>query len=173
MFASLGDDTVYGSSGADSILGDTGADYLNGGSDWDTIRGGDDNDTIDGGLGLDSLWGDAGNDVFQFTSTSHSTLGNGYDLIMDFEGAGITLFGSPNDRVDLSVIDANTLVAGDQAFIFNGTTAGGAGTIWLDEVAGYTRILGNTDADATAELIIRVDDGTATASNWWVGDFIL
>ena len=48
-----------------------------------------------------------------------------YDRISGFAN-GI----SPGDKIDLSAIDANTTVAGDQAFSWVQTPTGAAGEIW-------------------------------------------
>jgi Ca2+-binding RTX toxin-like protein len=85
-------DVLTGSSQHDAIQGDEGADVLTGGKGRDVLSGGDDNDT------------------FRFVRTTDSLKGNP-DLIADFSHA-------EGDRIDLHKIDANTKIAGNQAFHF-------------------------------------------------------
>ena len=121
------------------------------------------------------MTGGGGEDVFRFYSTSDSPFGNStnYDTIRDFQGAGINLVSATEDRIDLSSIDANVHLAGNQAFSFNGTTAGGAGTIWMQNVGNQTWLRVNTDNDAAPEMTVRIIDGVDDASDYWAGDFIL
>lgn len=99
-----------------SITGNAASNQLNGGAGNDRLIGGD---------GVDYLTGGAGNDVFvaeiNATKVASKTGPISLDVILDF-GAG--------DSIDLSGIDANTGVAGDQAFTFVGNAAGkGAGEL--------------------------------------------
>jgi Ca2+-binding RTX toxin-like protein len=100
-----GVDGVYGGSGNDTLVGASGANILVGNAG---------NDVIQGNGGGDSLAGGAGADRFVFTALSDSTVA-APDRITDFSHA-------QGDRIDLHLIDANTTVAGDQAFSFIGTT---------------------------------------------------
>lgn len=100
-----------GNSLANQITGNTGNNRLEGGLGDDTLLGGAGADTLFGGAGSDQLTGGNGSDVFRFTS--HADSG---DVIRDFvRGA---------DRIDLSAIDANTTLLGDQAFEFRGVRGG-------------------------------------------------
>jgi serralysin len=74
------------------------------------------NDTLTGGLGLDRMNGGGGRDVFDFNrvvDTGH-TLATA-DVISGFVHGG--------DRIDLSTLDANASVTGNQAFTFIGAAA--------------------------------------------------
>ena len=175
LYGESGNDRVYGDAGNDYLSGSTGNDLLHGGSGNDTLNGGSGNDVLIGSTGTDYLTGSGGEDVFRFYSTSDSPFGvsSTYDRITDFQGAGINLASATEDRIDLSSIDANTNVAGNQAFAFNGTTAGGAGTIWMQNVGNETWLRVNTDADATPEMTVRISDGADNANDYWAGDFIL
>lgn len=97
------------------------ADLIDGGNGNDTLRGGAGNDTLIGGLGADSLYGELGNDLFDYNSVNDSLVGVARDVIRDFAGAGAAL----GDRIDLTTIDANSVVAGNQAFIFGGSFTAG------------------------------------------------
>lgn len=98
-----------GGSGNDSITGDANANRLIGGAG---------NDTLNGGLGVDTLTGGLGSDTFNYGLPTQSGLGvAARDVITDFISGA--------DKLNFSGIDADTLVAGDQAFSFN-TIAGAA-----------------------------------------------
>ena len=110
-----GADTIKGASGADHIDGGTANDLLFGDSGVDKLLGGAGNDRLTGGSDADVLTGGEGADVFIFTSVSQSRAGTA-DLITDFV--------SGTDKIDLSAIDANTQLLGNQAFIWGGAGAG-------------------------------------------------
>jgi hypothetical protein len=70
----------------------------------------------------------------------------------------------------VSAIDANAALAGNQAFLWTGTTAGHLRAV---EEGTRTVLLGNTDADAAAEVRIVLDDGTLRAGAYAAADLIL
>ena len=74
------------------------------------------------------------------------------------------------DHVDLAAIDANTLVAGNQKFVFGG---GGTGRVRITNSGGSSVVLGNTDADAAAEIRIVIRDGAVLATAYSAEDIIL
>ncbi len=124
-----------------------------GGADADILTGGAGNDTLYGGLGADTLTGGLGLDIFQYRSVAESTPA-GRDGIQDF-----TL----GDKIDLSRIDANTLLAGDQAFTFIGSGAftNHAGELNAVNTAGNIWTApGDVDGDGVADfqLIVLVTD---------------
>ena len=129
-----GDDIVFGDGGADTLYGGNGNDDLYGGNGRDTIYGGDGVDFITGGLGSDILTGGACTDYFNYDSLAEVGIGAARDLITDFE-QGV-------DKIGLADIDANRLVAGNQAFSFRGygqvITPGEAGKLkfYFVDVAG-------------------------------------
>jgi uncharacterized protein (TIGR01370 family) len=135
---------------------------LFGGAGHDTLMGGGGADQILGGRGSDSLTGGGGADVFRYDSTAESNAGAN-DLIGDF-AAGL-------DKVDLSRIDANTQIAGDQAFSWIGSSAftGSAGQLRVYQSGGYQWIAGDTDGDGAADLLIAFQAGTAPLG---AGDFL-
>ncbi|HEX8241682.1 MAG TPA: Calx-beta domain-containing protein [Allosphingosinicella sp.] len=137
-----------------------------GGAGIDTIQGSQNADIIVGRGSGDMLYGNGGNDIFRYDSVGDSN-SVGRDEIKDFNAG---------DLIDLSRIDANTLVDGDQAFTFIGNadfshTAGElrfenislGGTVWL--VQGD--IDGNGVADFEVQLIINPPDPITSS------DFIL
>jgi serralysin len=98
------------------ITGNAASNRLNGGAGDDRLIGGD---------GVDFMTGGAGSDVFVGEINATKVVSKGgpisLDVVLDF-GAG--------DKIDLSGIDANAGVAGDQAFTFVGQAAGkGAGEL--------------------------------------------
>ncbi|MBD2494260.1 M10 family metallopeptidase C-terminal domain-containing protein [Nostoc sp. FACHB-280] len=157
---------MFGGANADAIAGDDlngggvpGNDFLAGldGDDLiaglggnDTLYGGFGNDILIGGSGKDTLYGDAGNDIFQYDLASDSQPGSLRDIIKDFVGNG-DLAG---DRIDLSRIDANVSISGNQAFTFIGTRAFTA--------AGQIRysggiLQGNTDSNLAPNFEIQLE----------------
>jgi Ca2+-binding RTX toxin-like protein len=146
-----GDDTLAGKAGNDKLYGGAGKDALSGGAGADRLQGDGGNDTLTGGLGKDVLIGGAGADVFDFNAAQDSAATAARDEIRDFTAV---------DRIDLSGIDANAAVAGNQAFsgITSGSGFGGSfeqpGALYYDEAAGV--LYGNVDADAQADFSIKV-----------------
>lgn len=127
-------DSLYGNKGADILRGDSGSDILYGGVDNDrlyggqaadflsgdlgndSLEGGGENDVLIGGLGRDALNGGAGSDRFIFSTVDDSRSGSGNrDFIADFQA-------NQGDLVDLSAIDANSRLIGDQSFSWIGST---------------------------------------------------
>jgi serralysin len=130
-----------------------------GGAGNDVITGSLGNDIISGGLGHDTLTGNGGNDIFLYRNLAESTSA-GRDGIQDF---------SLNDVIDLSKIDANTLLAGDQAFSFIGTSAFGnhAGELRFENSSGPIWLVqGDVDGNGVAdfELLVTVSDGHTITS---------
>jgi Ca2+-binding RTX toxin-like protein len=144
-----GNDTLNGLGGNDSLVGNYGADTLN---------GGDGADTLIGGLGVDSLTGGTGNDVFKYNSAADFGTGYPYETITDM---------TSGDKIDLSGIDANPLLSGDQAFTFitNGYFSGTAGELYFYFGYLYGDINGDSYSDFT---LITTGVSTLTAT-----DFIL
>jgi Ca2+-binding RTX toxin-like protein len=136
---------------------------LFGGGGHDTLTGGGGNDLILGGGGADLLAGGAGADTFRYDSLSDAQAG-GYDLIADFQ--------SGLDKIDLSRIDANSTIAGDQAFSWIGTAAfsGSAGELRTYESGGRIWVEGDTDGNGLADLQLAFNPGAAPVG---AGDFLV
>ncbi len=155
-----GSDFVFGDDGIDQLYGQAGNDRLYGGADADTLRGGDGDDTIVGGIGADMLYGDAGADTFQFLFASESTA-TSYDTVRDFV-AGL-------DRFDVSAIDANSLIAGNQAFNFYNSKPffTSAGDLWTSVTRTGTMVYGDLQGDGAADFAFMVTGSPSlTASNF-------
>ncbi|HEY7383936.1 MAG TPA: calcium-binding protein [Beijerinckiaceae bacterium] len=161
---------LSGLGGQDVLLGLGGNDTLLGGFGLDQLRGGAGNDRLIGGAQRDILLGEAGADRFTYLAASDSQpVAALRDRIVDFNRA-------QGDRIDVSAIDANTGVAGNQAFFFGGfdaTPASGPATGVLNwtVVAGQVLVRGNIDADAAIELEIHVTGPGVPPMLF--GDFIL
>lgn len=148
-----------GTSGNHTITGRPGSDTLNGGAGNDRVSGGDGNDAIIGGQGADALHGGAGADKFVFKSHTESTA-TSRDTIYDFNYAA-------GDRIDLSAIDANTAAAGNQAFVFIGSSAfsGKAGELRYVKQESDTYVYADVNGDKKADFLLHLDDPlTITAS---------
>ena len=153
--ADLGTDTLVSvenlqfTDGVFAVMAGTGGvNGLTGGAGREVIFGLDGNDIIGGSTGADVLAGGAGNDSYTYSAVEQSSAAE-RDLIADFVKG--------SDRINLSVIDANTEVsaAGNQAFAFTagqGTgefTAAGQLRYFYDAQTNLTVVQGNTDADTT------------------------
>ncbi|WP_373504096.1 calcium-binding protein [Aestuariivirga sp.] len=158
-----GDDVLLGRGGDDILEGGDGDDVLAGNRGDDYLEGGAGNDVLRGGPGADTLSGGDGSDVFDYNDIADSVGGGGRDTITDFE-TGI-------DLIDLSGIDADTAVDGDQAFTFigNGTFSGAAGELRVVAVGTDCVVRGDVNGDAVVDFAIYVTGQTSLA----VGDFIL
>lgn len=132
--------------GAFIMKGGEGRDRLTGGDGDDDLSGNGGRDTLVGGPGHDILHGNKGADIFVFTD-GDSPFANP-DLIADLEG---------KDTVNLTRIDADTTVDGDQAFTLASSFSGHAGELVLsyDSVAHVTSLLMDTNGDSTADIIIQ------------------
>ena len=138
-------------SGNDLLTGSASADTLNGGAGNDTILGLAGNDTLTGGIGVDNLTGGTDADNFNYNSVNESGIGAGNrDIITDFL--------SGTDRIDLSGIDANASLAGNQAFTMINTLAfsGVAGQLRYSAVGTDTVMEGDVDGNGVADFEIQL-----------------
>ncbi|MBP7002239.1 sulfatase-like hydrolase/transferase [Amaricoccus sp.] len=157
---------LRGGGGADVLLGLAGADMLFGDGGRDTLRGSYADDRLTGGGGADTLEGGSGNDVFVYLAGRDSRPADA-DVILGFDGRG----SAAGDLIDLSALDADTRVDGNQAFRFGGT--GGGRIRLIDNAAGETEVLANVDGDPDVEFRIVIRDGSAPASAYTAADFAL
>ena len=147
---------LNGGAGNDTLVGTGGSSILDGGAGNDTLIAiGDDlntnNATVNGGAGADIIkLGDFTRVTCDYNTVSESPAGVGRDHILGFQSSGDPITALDSDQIDLTDIDANTLVAGNQDFIFGGPFTAGH----LRYVGGILQ--GNTDADAAAELEIQL-----------------
>jgi len=148
---------VIGNTLANSIIGNGGNNQLRGLAGNDGMNGGAGNDILIGGTGRDLMAGGLGADDFHFDALADLGKGATRDLITDFV--------KNIDDLDFNTMDANSVAAGNQNFLFRGTgafsgagqlryflSAGGAGT--ADD---KTIVQGNLDNNlATIEFEVEL-----------------
>jgi VCBS repeat-containing protein len=155
-------DIIYGQAGDDDILAGNGADTVFGGADDDNLEGGAGNDILNGGSGGDDLTGDAGADIFRFYLASESTAAV-RDRIRDFSSA-------QGDKIDLSLIDANTILGGNNDFTLSASFTGAAGQLIHGTTATGYLVQGDVNGDAVADIVFQVD--LVGAASLTANDFI-
>lgn len=157
-----GNDDLFGESGDDSLSGGNDADHLRGGSGRDKLNGGYGNDKIEGGSGRDVLSGGAGHDRFVFKARSDSGASStARDVITDFRHG---------DKIDLSVMDANTKSAGNQIFKFVKDFTKSAGQVQWNKTSTGFYLSGDVNGDGVADFSIQVK---TTVSKLYSSDFVL
>ena len=179
LLGGAGNDTLFGVAGEDTLMGGAGQDRLDGGNDDDLLDGGAGNDTLFGRAGNDTLLGGAGNDVleggfgadlldggagfdsFVFRARGES-YGQGIDTIRGFQPG--------EDVIDLSRIDANTLVAGRQAFtyVFTAPFSGTAGELRVEVVPGQRIVMADVDGDRTADFVLYLEGTPILAASSFI-----
>ncbi|QIK79129.1 calcium-binding protein [Sphingomonas piscis] len=141
--------TMYGGNGNDMLVGSTANDVLYGEAG---------NDTLMGHLGNDELWGGSGAD--RFIITDFKNVSN----IKDFEHS--------SDKIDVGSLDANSKIAGDQAFDFvgGGNFTGIAGQLRVVQTSSATYdVQGDVNGDGVADFLIHLGSGVAPTQS----DFML
>lgn len=142
-------ENARGGSGADRIIGNEVANQLFGNAG---------NDVLIGGGGADVLTGGSGADVFVFTAIGDSTL-NIRDQITDF-ATGV-------DKIDLSAIDADLSVSGDQAFTQVSQFSGRAGQAVIANSNGTAVLSLDQNGDGVADFILSVTGTLAGSDLYW------
>lgn len=184
----IGHDRMWGNDGNDTFKGDNGMDVIDGGAGIDTVDysaspgavivnlalgtgAGNDaagdtfvsiesaigsafDDELIAGPGTRDLTGGAGADTFTFVTLP--TAATSDVSILDFSA-------SQGDHIDLSALDANTGLAGTQAFHFVGSEA-------FSHTAGELRFAdhileGDIDGNGTADFAIHVNVAALHASD--------
>jgi Ca2+-binding RTX toxin-like protein len=152
-----GDASGTGNSLDNLIEGNSGDNYL---------KGMEGDDLLDGGAGRDTLAGGLGANIYRF------------DAMLDFAGldaAGcdiITQFDQADgDRIDLSGLDANSLLEGDQGFSFlgNGAFTGSAGELRYYQASSNTYVQGDLNGDGVGDFLIQLNGSeTLQASDFLI-----
>ena len=151
-------EVITGNRGANTLTGNGGPDILRGGLGNDTLNGGPGLDTVDGGPQRDLLAGGPDADTFDFNAVAESGLTEATrDVIADF----VHLV----DKIDVSTIDASSILSGNNAFEWRATgafTATSAGQLRFQKFDNqgiandYTMVYGDTDADVASEFEIKL-----------------
>jgi serralysin len=163
---------------ADSLTGNSFANVLSGLGGNDTISGGGGNDIIIGGSGQDSVTGGSGADVFVFRDGDFLpvTTADGWTSYMP---DGIRDFERGMDMIDLRGYDANTQIAGDQAFHVTTEFTNNAGELtvmrtyvsYRGDVTTTTDLWGgDTNGDGQADFSFSVSGAPSTLTP---SDFLL
>lgn len=158
-----GANLLRGGAGDDWLQGWDGNDRLEGGDGNDGLEGGAGNDILIGGAGRDRLSGGAGADRFVFNSVDDSGPGWGQrDNILDFQ-PGI-------DIIDLRAIDADTTLAGDQAFTFIGGSAFGkvAGQLRWYEANDFRIAQGDVNGDGVSDFELQITGTTSIEKSFFL-----
>jgi Ca2+-binding RTX toxin-like protein len=144
------------------IFGNNAGNVLTGSSQGEIIVGDDGADVLTGGRGKDTLVGGNDNDTFRFLRTTDSLKGDP-DVISDFSHAD-------GDHIDLHKIDANTKIAGNQAFhfIFAQGFHHKAGELHLVDGGANVFVEGDVNGHRKADFLIDV-----SVSAMGKDDFIL
>lgn len=148
-------------SNVENLTGSAFNDLLIGSRTENVIQGGAGDDRITGGGGQDWLTGDAGADRFVYLATADSRAG-AYDTITDFSRAD-------GDRIDLSALDANTRLSGNQSFVLADRFTQTAGQMVLTGQDGGYRVEVDVNGDGVADFGLNVITGTPLTN----GDFFL
>jgi Ca2+-binding RTX toxin-like protein len=143
-------ENISGSAGYDSdLLGDNNANVIDA---WYA------NDRLTGRGGADILTGGNWADTFIYLAVTDAPVG---ETITDFDS-------SEGDLIDLSAIDTNPALAGDQAFVFIGTGAFTASGVAEVRFSGAT-VYADSNGDGVAEMTIAVPGVVSMAAT----DFVL
>jgi Ca2+-binding RTX toxin-like protein len=146
------DNIINGNDGKNTLRGGDGADELAGFLGNDKLLGGLGDDSLSGGQGKDKLTGDVGADKFWFRSVG-GTIASAPDTVTDFNAA-------EGDYIDLLDMDANSTLAGDQAFFFGGSSfTGAAGELIQTFNNGKTTLKGDVNGDGVADFAIIFSNG--------------
>ncbi|WP_187830126.1 calcium-binding protein [Siccirubricoccus phaeus] len=149
---------VIGTRFGDEITGNDLANAFSGGAGDDYLSGAGGSDTLAGGGGADTMIGGWGDDVFLFSALTDSTAA-APDHILDFYAG---------DRIDISAIDADGALAGDQAFrqVADFTGAAGEFTLAYDAATDITTASFATGGAGAEMVILLAGDVTALADDW-------
>jgi serralysin len=151
-------ENAVGSRYADTLTGNGSANTLDGAQGADMIFGGGGADRLIGGKGGDQLTGGAAADRFVFLALTDSTT-KSPDRIADL---------GDTDVIDLSAIDANALVGGNQAFVQVARFTGQAGQLTLqwNDALDVTVLKLDDDGDRKADMIIHLDGDQTAFDNF-------
>ena len=155
--------TITGTDVQDFMTGTAGNETLIGNGGIDVVEAGAGNDTLVGGADRDWMSGEGGDDVYVYNSISDSKIGDDCDVIWGFSDG--------NDKIDLSKVDANSLVTGTQGFKFVGATAfsGQAGELRAFFDGTNTIVQGDVNGDKAVDFHIQVNGNNALTASSFIG----
>ncbi len=163
LFGGAGSDSLQGGAGTDTLDGDVGADNLAGGEGGDSLSGGAGADTLEGGAGVDQLAGGAGADVFRYRDGDLGLLKQ-VEKIFDFSSAD-------GDKIALTSMDANTVLAGNNNFTFIGQSAFHkvAGELRYEVSGGSAHVMADLNGDGIADFQLALPGvGTLKSSDFFL-----
>jgi Ca2+-binding RTX toxin-like protein len=141
---------IMGTAGRDELSGTAGGDSINGLAGNDTLSGGAGGDRLIGGTGQDVLSGGGEKDTFCFNAVSESGSSKTVDMIKDFVPG--------EDKIDFSLIDANTKSMGNQSFVFisDARFSKTAGEVRAFIANGVTEVHGDVDGDGHVDICVKL-----------------
>ena len=163
----VGVENIISGNGADTLTGNRFGNALTGNNGNDKLYGNVGADTLNGGSGKDVMYAgkDRHIDVFIFSSTDDTgTTARTRDQILQFDRG--------EDFIDLSAIDSNSALAGDQSFDYYGKKARSfteENSIWYYKAGANIVVRGDVDGDGSFDFEIQINGLKAIGVN----DFIL
>lgn len=161
-----GRDTI---SGIENIIGSFLDDVLHGNGQNNYLYGSNGDDILIGGRGADLLSGGTGADRFVLEDRLDSAAGAANrDTILDFSRL-------EGDKIDLSLIDANIKVAGDQSFFLGGrgVFTKQAGELVQVRVNTTLKLLGDTNGDGMADIAIDLQGAFSYGGGFLTADDLI
>lgn len=164
----LGSDDLnaLGNTAANRLEGNSGNNTLSGAGGNDTLNGHDGDDILVGGPGNDLLRGGLGADTFSVRSVNFATPLE-TDQVFDFSAA-------EGDIIDLSQLDANARMNGNQAFRlvdafskYDAAQPELTGQMTLTFAGGITTLRLDVNGDAKVDYQMKINgDVTAESGDW-------
>lgn len=164
----IGEDTVYAGvsyqlSANVEFLNLTGTDNIDGfgaeaSYDRNQVNGNAGDNVLDGGWGNDKIAGGAGADTFRISTVFQSGgAAIEKDIFVDVNFA-------EGDRIDLSMVDANENIDGDQAFVFVSgfSGAGGEAVLVTARDYGYKVLILDINGDKVADHSVTIYNPVTT-----------
>ncbi len=145
-------------SGIENLIGSAFSDELTGNAGANELNAGAGKDRLTGSGGADLLIGGGGKDRFIYLATSDSAA-DALDLISDLQNG---------DVLDISAIDANTTIDGNQAFVFAASLTGAAGQYTVSFGEGQSLLQADTDGDGLADLSILFNGDVTGMTGAWI-----
>ena len=172
VIGGLTGDKLFGDGGNNFIDGSNGNDLVDGRGGADLLRGNNGSDVLIGGRGADTIetfvttFTDGARDRIDYNSLLDSgVFDTNRDVIFGFDKGGK----ATDDKIDLSTIDADPFLAGNQAFKFVNAFGAHVGEVKCVSSGGDTIVFVDADKDAGAEMTIKVEDVTGLTAV----DFVL